>query len=461
MSTTNCRRFFTLKFPRITAGAAGVILASAVSATHAAEPLPIIDAHVHYSHDSVEMTPPARVIELMRSAGLRRALVSSSDDNGTQQLSALAPDLIIPGLRPYRRRGETGTWYQDPDALAYVENLLSKNRYASIGEFHLYGDTADLPIPKRIVELASQHNLILHAHSDADAVRRLFAHNPNVKILWAHAGFDDPDAVSAMLATHPNLWADLAFRSDIARGASVNPKFKSLFEKFPTRIMLGTDTYTPERIYFIPEHAKSSRAWLTSLPDEIARNIAWANAEALLMPVWEKNRVATEKKATDKADEKNKPQSKTELEPANRAQIPASHLFSCTPAPGQSIKTVSTGPDTTSTDSKPHFSQLSGKSGHGLLQTSRPIEVSKAFDVTLSLCNRTGLDEVQLDATMPRHGHGMNYQPQLVRISKAGDEPVVYQAHGLLLHMPGQWQWRVTLNGPQRSEMLAADFTIR
>ncbi len=42
--------------------------------------LPIADAHVHYSHDSVEMTPPERVIELMRDANLKFALVSSSDD---------------------------------------------------------------------------------------------------------------------------------------------------------------------------------------------------------------------------------------------------------------------------------------------------------------------------------------------------------------------------------------------
>ena len=137
----------------------------------------------------------------MRNANLKFALVSSSDDNGTQLLSELAPDLIIPGLRPYRRRGETGTWFNDEAALAYVENLLAKNRYASIGEFHLFGSSADLPIPKRIVELAVEHNLVLHAHSDADAVERLLAQNSQVKVLWAHSGFDEPEVVSAMLAT--------------------------------------------------------------------------------------------------------------------------------------------------------------------------------------------------------------------------------------------------------------------
>ena len=37
--------------------------------------LPIADVHLHYSHDSVELTPPERVIEIMRSANLKFALV--------------------------------------------------------------------------------------------------------------------------------------------------------------------------------------------------------------------------------------------------------------------------------------------------------------------------------------------------------------------------------------------------
>ena len=126
-----------------------------------ASELPIADVHVHYSHDSVELTPPSRVIELMQKAGLKFALVSSSDDKGTRLLREAAPDLIIPGLRPYRKRGELRTWYTDPVALEYVEKLLASQSYATIGEFHLYGDTVDLPIPQKMVKLAEQHNLCL------------------------------------------------------------------------------------------------------------------------------------------------------------------------------------------------------------------------------------------------------------------------------------------------------------
>jgi len=47
---------------------AGFLLATMSVTINAADgSLPIADAHVHYSHDSVELTPPERVIELMRA----------------------------------------------------------------------------------------------------------------------------------------------------------------------------------------------------------------------------------------------------------------------------------------------------------------------------------------------------------------------------------------------------------
>ena len=71
---------------------------------------PLADAHIYYSHDAWDILPPAEAIKVLRKAGLRRAFVSSSSDRGTQMLYRLAPDLIVPVLRPYRRRGELGAW---------------------------------------------------------------------------------------------------------------------------------------------------------------------------------------------------------------------------------------------------------------------------------------------------------------------------------------------------------------
>jgi hypothetical protein len=243
--------------------------------------LPIVDAHVHYSHDAWNVVSPAEAVALLKKAGVKRALVSSSDDEGNQKLLAAAPDIIVSELRPYRRRGEISSWVRDETVIAYLEERLKKYRYVAIGEFHLYGADAELPVPKRMVELAKQHGLMLHAHSDADAIERLFRQDPDARILWAHAGFESPARVRELLGKYKNLWADLAFRSDHGSGGKVASEWRPVFLEFSDRFMVGTDTFVPERWHYVPEHAAWSRAWLADLPADVAERIAWKNGEAL------------------------------------------------------------------------------------------------------------------------------------------------------------------------------------
>ncbi len=383
------------------------------------ETLPISDAHLHYSHDSVELTPPARVIEIMREANLKLALVSSSDDRGTQLLVDLAPDLIVPGLRPYTQRGELNSWFRNQDNLNYVEDLLTRYRYATIGEFHLYGSDAELEIPRRIVELAVEHNLILHAHSDADAVERLLAQDSQVKVLWAHAGFDEPEFVSDMLSKHDRLWVDLAFRGEVGSGGQLSSEWRALFDEHPTRIMLGTDTYTPERMYYIPDHAAAARVWLDTLPAELAENIAWKNAHDLIMPVWLENK-ALQKTAPAKQD--------------------AISTLTCTDT-GNNIIAMGDQPKV-------------------LLQPIGPITVGEAFSVKLTVCgDELDTAEVVLDASMPAHGHGMNYTPAHHVITRSADA-ISVQVDGLRLHMPGEWQWLVTVRKQGARTQLRDEFQV-
>jgi len=258
-----------------------VLIAAAPAAFAQPAAMPLIDAHVHYSHDAWTTVPTDEAIAILRRSNLRKVLVSSSSDEGTQRLYKAAPDLIVPELRPYRSRGEISTWFRDETIITHMEERLKQYRYVGIGEFHLYGESADLPVPRRMVQLAKQHKLFLHAHSDIDAVERIFKQDPQAMVLWAHSGFDRPDAVRALLQRHPNLWADLAFRNDHASQGKVDAAWRSLFEEFPDRFMVGTDTFTPERWYYIEEHAKYSRGWLPDLPAPLAEKIAYRNAEAL------------------------------------------------------------------------------------------------------------------------------------------------------------------------------------
>lgn len=265
--------------------AAGLAVALAPSPAAQAEApgegRPLTDAHIHYSHDAWQMLPPEQAVAVLRRAGLRRAFVSSSSDDGTLMLAQLAPELVVPVLRPYRRRGEMSTWFRDESVIPMLEERLAANRYAGIGEFHIYGEDADAPVMRRVVELAKQHGIFLHAHADAEAVRRILAQDPQARVLWAHSGFAGPDEVRQMLAGHDTLWADLAFRSEHGRDGRLAPEWKQLFLDFPDRFMTGTDTFTPERWYQVIDHADWSRAWLEDLPPEVAEAIAWRNAEAL------------------------------------------------------------------------------------------------------------------------------------------------------------------------------------
>lgn len=274
---------------RVTSGVVGawLLLCTGVAmAQGSAQEMPIFDAHLHYSHDAWERLPPKQAIALMRQAGLKRAMVSSSSDEGTQKLFAEAPDLVLPVLRPYRSRGEIGTWMHDNSVVTHMEARLKQHRYVALGEYHIYGADADLPVMRRVVQLAREHKLFLHSHSDAEAIERQFKQDPNARILWAHSGFDAPEKVREMLRKHKNLWCDLAFRNDHATGGKVDAGWRAAFLEFPDRFLVGTDTFTPERWHYVVEHARWSRQWLADLPREVAERIAYKNGDTLFASMW-------------------------------------------------------------------------------------------------------------------------------------------------------------------------------
>ena len=192
-----------------------------------------------------------------------------------------APELIVPELRPYRSRGELSTWARDPTVIPFIEDLLSKRKYVAIGEFHIYGADAELPNMRRIVELARQKGLFLHSHSDSAAVDIHFRQDPNARVLWAHSGFERPENVVAMLRKYTTLFCDLAFLTSHASGGKVAPAWREAFLAFPDRFLVGTDSFTPERLHYAAEHARWSRQWLADLPKDVAEKIGYKNGERL------------------------------------------------------------------------------------------------------------------------------------------------------------------------------------
>ena len=106
----------------------GMILSWLLLATVQAQELPIFDAHIHYSRPDWQVFTPERILAILDKAGVQRALVSSTPDDGTLQLYAAAPQRIVPFLRPYRIREDMGSWLSDPSVQAYVEERLKHGR---------------------------------------------------------------------------------------------------------------------------------------------------------------------------------------------------------------------------------------------------------------------------------------------------------------------------------------------
>ena len=247
-----------------------------------AQELPIFDAHVHYSRPDWGVLKPKQALAILDRAGVRRALVSSTPDDGTLELYRLAPRRIVPFLRPYRTQADMEGWHSDPGVQSYVEKRLGRSVYNGIGEFHLSAEDIDAPVIKRLAEVALRQRLFFHVHVDEDGVERLLRHYPQVRVLWAHAGMSvSTDEVGRLLDRFSNLWVELSLRYDVAQGGTLDPEWRTLFLRHPDRFMVGTDTWMTTRWEELIEESQDTRMWLSQLPIKIAEQIAYRNGERL------------------------------------------------------------------------------------------------------------------------------------------------------------------------------------
>jgi hypothetical protein len=265
-----------------------VLVAASATAVSAAadDDLPIFDTHIHYNRDAWALYSVDEALALLDQAGVRKAYVSSTPDEGTLQLYTRAPDRIVLDLRPYRIPADQARWTRDSSILEYLEGRLAERAYRGIGEFHLQpGDVSHDEIPRQVADLAAQRGLVLHAHADAAALEELLQVRPDISVLWAHAGMTaSPSVVERLLDAHPNLWVELALRTDVAPGGRLDPGWAALFQRYPDRFMIGTDTWIPSQWTRLPMLMSDVRTWLRQLPPDLASAIAYGNASRLLSP---------------------------------------------------------------------------------------------------------------------------------------------------------------------------------
>ncbi|MGH1440676.1 MAG: hypothetical protein ACRBBR_11220 [Cellvibrionaceae bacterium] len=85
---------------------------------------------------------------------------------------------------------------------------------------------------------------------------------------------------------------------------------------------------------------------------------------------------------------------------------------------------------------------IEGKDNFSLHYSLQPsiIEASKPFTIQVCLYQKnthfTQIEDLIFDASMPAHGHGMNYKANITKLKNG-----VHLIEGLLLHMPGEWQF--------------------
>jgi Amidohydrolase len=282
MTAARAMRFAAGRVAIVTAIA---LLAAADDRIVAAEPIEIFDAHLHYNWEPQPYYRLDEVLALLRKHRVTGILATSRPNTGTHALVDAKPDglQVVPFIRPYRVRADIGSWFSDPVIFDLVQDEFKRGYYRGIGEFHLSGKSAENEWVKKTVDFAVANNLYLHAHADEEAVEILMRHNPRARIIWAHTGFGLPtERVSAMLTKYPALWGELSYRGGITDGTGkLTPEWRALFERYPDRFLLGSDTWIPERWAAYGDIMAGYRAWLEQLPPKVAAQIAHGNARAL------------------------------------------------------------------------------------------------------------------------------------------------------------------------------------
>lgn len=246
--------------------------------------LPIFDAHLHYNWEPEPHLPLERVLALFRENTVTGILATSRPNDGSRALhEAQSKELwVVPFIRPYRIWPDIQTWMSDPQTEELIATEFRRGYYRGIGEFHLIGRAAEAPQVSKTVEFAVQQDLYLHAHADDEALEILYRHNPEAKIIWAHTGFfTEPAKVEAYLQRYPNLWCELSYRHGITEGGKLTAEWRRLFEKYPERFLVGSDTWANQRWDEYGNIMAAYREWLKQLPDEVAEKIAFRNAERL------------------------------------------------------------------------------------------------------------------------------------------------------------------------------------
>ena len=315
-----------MKVHRLLVRAGAIALALSGMAQAADYSGPLFDAHLHYNEEAQSPHPLPDVLARMQRNGVKAIVANSRPNDGTKSLASSALTrqagvTVIPFVRLYRNRADYDNWFRDESIHEMVQTELASGTAAGpfrgLGEFHLYDSAnANGPVAKKLMVLAEEKGLAVLAHVDDVAIDLLMANTPSkgqkARLIWAHTGIGGAPVarVDQLLARYPLLMGELSYRPGLTceggtlaagppqgerapsggsgrhevrqrGGPPLCPEWRDLLLKYPTRFMIGSDTWVNQRWQYYDDLMKGYRAWLGDLPVAVARGIAWDNAAGL------------------------------------------------------------------------------------------------------------------------------------------------------------------------------------
>ena len=282
----------------IRAQAAIILVAFALPVFSADYAGPLFDAHLHYNDEAASGAHPiSDVLARMHKSGVKAIVANSRPNDGSKALAASAETrkagvTVVPFIRLYRNRADYDSWFKDETIYEMVQSEVARGvagdqagPFKGIGEFHLYDSAnANGAVARKLMQLAAKNKLAVLAHVDDTAIDLLMAHAPDARLIWAHTGIGGVPAarVDELFKKHPLLMGELSYRPGLTcDGGKLCADWRTLLLKYPSRFMIGSDTWVNQRWQYYEELMKGYRVWLGDLPPDTARKIGWSNGADL------------------------------------------------------------------------------------------------------------------------------------------------------------------------------------
>jgi predicted TIM-barrel fold metal-dependent hydrolase len=224
----------------------------------------------------LQETPADGVSEgLLRRFGEVAAEIAEAGAAGFGELAAEHFSLGM-GQHPYESSPP------DHPLLLALADIAAK--YAMPIELHMEAVPQDMPFPPNRPSGPNPGRL----GADIPRFERLLAHNPQARIVWAHAGWDltgerTVPLMLGLLERHANLFMNIkSDRAGDRRTApfapeedAIRPGWIAMLRAFPDRFMIGSDEFVDQGT----KRLETARRFVDALPADLAPMIAAENAK--------------------------------------------------------------------------------------------------------------------------------------------------------------------------------------